>query len=477
MVTIKTSVDKIALTDEVDNTVFELSREGKNVIVLMLDRGMGEYIPYIMNEKPKLREQFAGFTYYSNVISFGALTNFGVPALLGGYEYTPVELNSRAEEPLVVKHNEALQVMPVLFADNGYDVTVCDPVYAGYQWIPDLSIYDGYSNINACITKGHYSDTRTKQRTIEDNQRNFFCFSIMKTMPLFVQPIIYRDGTYNQSVSESGMEEVYSGQVIENVSKAKGINAVFMESYSVLCNLPGITKTTEDDKNTFLFMVNDTAHEPLLLQEPEYVPAQDVDNTAYDEQNQDRFTVDGRTMRMENETQFSHYQVNMAALLKLGEWFDYLRKEGVYDNTRIIIVSDHGRGVGHFDELSHDGDAGSLKNVEFYYPLLMVKDFDSTEFTTSDEFMTNADVPTLAVSGLIEDPVNPFTGKPINSDEKNAHDQYVIISSDWQIEINNGNTFFPAGWARVKDNLWDKDNWEFYDESIVLDEYRFPDED
>ena len=53
---------------------FNLSTEGNNVIVFMLDRAMGEYIPYIMNEKPELKEQFSGFTYYSNTISFGSCT-------------------------------------------------------------------------------------------------------------------------------------------------------------------------------------------------------------------------------------------------------------------------------------------------------------------------------------------------------------------------------------------------------------------
>ncbi|MFR6425474.1 MAG: hypothetical protein ACLUNO_07950 [Oscillospiraceae bacterium] len=33
---------------------FSLSKTGKNVIVLMLDRAMGPYIPYIINEKPEL---------------------------------------------------------------------------------------------------------------------------------------------------------------------------------------------------------------------------------------------------------------------------------------------------------------------------------------------------------------------------------------------------------------------------------------
>lgn len=466
--TIKTSIDKIGVENASGELTFRMSTSGKNVVVIMLDRGMGEYIPYIMNEKPELKEKFAGFTYYPNTISFGISTNYGAPTLLGGYEYTPVEMNKRADEPLVAKHNEAVKVMPVLFSDKGYDVTVCDPVYANYQWIPDLSIFDEYPDIHACITEGRFISTRTKQQTIDNNRRNFFCFSIMKTMPLIVQPTIYANGTYNQNQHESSTIQSAWG-----ISKAEGLNPKFMNPYNVLENMPFMTVVTEEDVNTFLYMTNNVTHEPMLLQEPEYVPAENVDNTKYDAEHIDRFTVDGRVMKVEECTQMVHYQTNMAALLKLGEWFDFLREQGIYDNTKIIIVSDHGRNLGHFDELMLD-EQDDFKNVERYYPLLLVKDFNSTEFTVSEEFMTTADVPTIAAKDLIDNPVNPFTGKVINNSEKTAHEQYISLSDEWDITINNGNTFLPSRWARVKDDLWNRENWEFYEEEIILDEYAFP---
>ena len=127
-------------TEEIPEIV--LSRNEKNVIVLMLDRAIGEYIPYMFQEKPELEEKFSGFTYYANTVSFGRFTNFSTPSLFGGYEYTPVELNRRDTESLGQKQDEALKVLPVLFDRNGYDVTVCDPPYAGYSWTPDLSIYE-----------------------------------------------------------------------------------------------------------------------------------------------------------------------------------------------------------------------------------------------------------------------------------------------------------------------------------------------
>ena len=472
----KKSVDEVAIAQTSDTPNIQLSKTGKNVVVLMLDRAMGEYVPYFFNEKPELKEQFAGFTYYSNTISFAGQTNFGVPGLMGGYEYTPIEMNKRSEESLVSKHNEALKVMPVLFSKNGYDVTVCDPPYANYQWIPDLTIYDEYPEIKTYNTIGAFSEPEQKEQAVQSNHRNFFCFSIMKVMPLCVQPTIYSNGNYNQTSSLSAVN--YTVQAMQGTTVADGLNASFMASYNVLTNMPNITHVTEQDNNTFLFMCNDVTHQPMLLQEPEYVPSEHVDNTQYDAENIERFTVDGRTLEMSEPLQVTHYQTNMAALLQLGKWFNYLRDNEVYDNTKIIIVSDHGFSLSHFDELDFEGekDKGEewFKNVETYFPLLMVKDFDSQSFIISDEFMTNADVPTLATEGLIDNPINPFTGKEINNNEKTSHDQFVILSNDWDVTVNNGNTYLPAEWAKVKESLWDRNNWMFYEEKVVLDEYSFP---
>ena len=456
---------------------FPISKTGQNVIVIMMDRAMGEYVPYLFQEKPELAEQFAGFTYYENTISFGGHTNFGAPALFGGYEYTPVEINRRVDESLVSKHNESLKVMPVIFLENGYEVTVCDPVYANYQWIPDLRIYNDYSGVSAYITNGRFGGAEEKQAIIDQNTRNFFCFSVMKTMPLFMQPSLYSHGRYYQVGSGAAKDSAsisHVTQTVNGVSLSAGTNAGFMASYNVLENLPDMTDVTESGTNTFLIMTNNTTHEPMLLKEPDYVPADSVDNIAYDAQNADRFMIEDRELKMDMSTQMMHYHSNMAALMQLGNWFDYLRENDVYDNTRIILVSDHGYSLAQLEELVLDDGTDSMKDVEFYYPLLMVKDFNSEEFVTSDTFMTNADVPTLAMEDIIPDPINPFTGKIINSDEKTAHDQFIILSDDWHIDANSGYTFSPARWASVQDDIRDKNNWRFYDELTVLDEHAMP---
>ena len=97
--------------------------------------------------------------------------------------------------------------------------------------------------------------------------------------------------------------------------------------------------------------------------------------------------------------------------------------------------------------------------MEYCLPLLMVKDFNAKGFTTIEEFMTNADTPTLAMNDLINNPVNPFTGKPINSNDKNGPQK--VFMSNKNINDNTGNTFLPGSWYTVSGNPHEKSNWKY----------------
>ena len=447
---------------------FPLSKTGKNVIVFMLDRAMNEFVPYLFNERPQLKAQFAGFTYYPNTISFGPGTYFGAPPLFGGYEYTPVEMNKRNTEKLADKHNEALKVMPVLFEDNGFEVTICDPPYAGYQWISDLSIYDDHPDFNTYITEGLFMEPEIKNLLVEDNKRNFFCYSIMKVSPLIFRKTIYNDGVYNNNSPAP-----VSSQIVTGTSVAHGMFESFLRCYSVMSHLNEMTSIQEEKENTLLVFQNTLPHCSMLLQEPDYTPEVDVDNTKYDEEHKERFSIDGQSLIMENEEQFAHYETNMATMIELGKWFDYMRENGVYDNTRIILVADHGYGMHSLPDMEFSDSENDLDcDLEFFYPLLMVKDFGATDFTISEEFMTNGDVPSLAAQGIINDPVNPFTGKALDNSEKYLHDQYVVCRSEFiDVEKNNDNTFVPSDWLKVHDDMRKKENWKVTGRATVISSY------
>lgn len=445
---------------------FTLSRKGKNVVVLMMDRAIGSYIPYLFKENPELVEQFAGFTWYPNTLSFGTRTNTGSPALFGGYEYTPEKMNERSSELLESKQNEALKVMPTLFDKAGYDVTVCDPPYAGYSWIPDLSVFDDMPGVTTFDTEqGQFNSESVAlaEKKTRLWKRSFFCYSIMKMAPLLFQPLLYQNGLYfNPESYDLILSQV---QIGFDASKSIGSRDDFLNSYSVLCNLPKMTHVVSKETNTFLMMSNSTTHNPMLLTEPDYEPAMIVDNSDFDSANQNRFINMDTTLRMNSYYQMSHYHANMAALCKLGEWFDFLRSEGVYNNTRIIIVADHGWSLEQLDSMVFgsvsDNTFYNSEDAMAYNPLLMVKDFDCVHFSTDYSFMTNADTPSIALNGIVSAPTNPFTGNSIDSSAKDEPEQHVFYTDFWTTDQNNGTTFLPGIWFSVSNhNLLDKNNWK-----------------
>ena len=438
-----------------------ISRTGKNVVLLMLDRAVSSYIPCILYEKPELKEIYSGFVYYPNTLSFGMHTNLGSPALFGGYEYTPSAMNARDSIPLRDKHNEALLLLPTLFSQQGYKVSVFDMPYPGnYTEAGDYTIYDDLPDTNARQLYGQ-PDLNGIYETAENIRlRNFFCYSISMTVPTALYGTVYSMGSYNQARQSATMFSVKGDRQIYTDYE---IRPEFMTHYEVLKKLPEMTRLQEDG-NTLLVMVNRTSHAPTLLKEPEYIPGDISGNAAYDEAHADRFLAGPLALSAEGEYQMAHYDVNMAAILLVGDWLEQLKEMGVYDNTRIIIVSDHG---GYSLQQITEGILDSGEDIMGYNPLLMVKDFGATgEIITDTSFMTNADAPSLAMDSVIENPVNPFTGKAIDCTEKEKP-QYVSISHSYEVAKNHGTTFNSSPWYKVMpggETLFDTSRWIYQEE-------------
>ena len=415
-----------------------LSQEGKNVMVIMLDKAVSGYIPYIFHEFPELNEQYDGFVYYPNTMSFGPYTLQTSSALFGGYEYTPERMDARIDESLADKHDEALKVMPELFSREGYITSLMELPFAGWTWQGDYSAFEDIENCYAYYPMDFYNgDTESLVNTETRRNRNMFMYSVFRCTPLVLEDLIYDNGDY-LSVAKDAFNKY---DVLQN--------------YKVLENLGNMTTIDNSYSGGLFLFANETTHDITTMKD--YNP---YTLSGFEE---NFFISNGdNELEIRHPYQAGTYECLVAAIRELGEYMDYLKEIGVYDNTRIIIVSDHATDVGMFKELVYEN-----YNMERFNCLLMVKDFDATGFTTDNTFMTNADVPTIAMEGIVEDPVNPGTGNPINSDLKHGA-LYVDYSSDfeerWNLEYNTGNTFSyddNAIWFQViNENIFDEDNWK-----------------
>ena len=424
--------------------IYHLSKKGKNVVVIMLDRAQSRYVDEIMKEHTDLQKEFDGFTLYENTVSFNGHTLQGAPGIWGGYEYTPAEMNARDDTPLKEKNNESILVLPRIFTEElKYSATITDPSWGNYNTLCDLSFLESFPLISGYKTIGTYTDkwmsTNNTEETLSDFsgnilERNLLFFSFFRESPIILREFIYKKGKYWNSN--------------ENMQDTK----IVLDNYSALAFLPELTEFTDSEQGTYICTVNELSHEDLFLQAPDYTPSDSV--------------TDYGTSKYSRNPDF-HTQ--SAAFMLIGKWLKQLKDNGAYDNTRIILVSDHSRGP---QEEAYEKDdeldlriAGSIRwGRGKYHPLLLFKDFDEKGSLNHDEtFMTNADVPSLVLKNLLENPKNPFTGNLIPLDTKELKKNGVIIStSDNEKPSYNGKYKFSIRdneWWLVKDNIFKSANW------------------
>jgi len=410
-------------TKDTITPIISLSENNKNVIIIMLDMAASVFMPFIFEENPELLEDFEGFTFFPNTVSFNGWTLGGAPPIFGGYEYTPLGFNSRPDVSYAQKFNESLLLLPRIFSQSGFNVTITDPPYANDNWIPDLRIYDNDHSINSYITDDVYTELWLEKNNINLPaqsivlKRNIFWYSIFRASPFAFRQGLYYKGSWCAPLSENWMR-------------------TFLKGYAVLDFLPELTEFNSSGKNTILIMTNNTAHENLFLQAPEYRPQSIVTNYG--------------TGRFSKEI---WYHSNAAAIKRLSDYFNFLKKHNVYDNTRIILVSDHGR-----LETTYITKTSLPFHVDQFNPILFFKDFNEKgNMKTDMTFMSTADVPYLTVNNLIENPVNLFTGNEIT---QNPKDEALLIlfkrveqKNSNEIDLNNQNTYY------VKDNIFNEKNW------------------
>lgn len=410
-------------TEEAVKPVYHFSRTGKNVVVFMLDRGISSFVPYIMDELPQVNENFRGFVYYPNTLAPGDHTIFSSPAIFGGYDYLPQRINERKNQLLIDKHNESLKVLPNYFLKEGYQVTVTDPPMANYSWTPDNSIFE--KNIHAINLGGRYDKLWRREHGMElagfvlsdFMKRDFLFFDFFRVCPVSLRGILYDHGGWWSSIKD----------------KTKDENSLAIRFYSALDYLPELSDVT-DGAGSYMAIDNDLPHEPTWMQYPDYTLQADIT-----EHGKNRFGA---------ETVFIHYHTNAATLRMLGEWFAWMRANGVYDNTRIVIASDHGR---HFKGKNITLDTDFDKSeVAAWNALLLYKDFGASgEIQTDNTFMTVADVPSLATLGK-DDKEQKKNGMTVVTGlgEASDHGKYSFNYTE-KYRIKN-NIFKAANWEKVK---------------------------
>jgi len=365
--------------------LFTFSKSNKNTFILFLDQAVSVAFYHALELLPETIKEMEGFIWYPKTLSFGDCTILGVPPLLGGYDYTPWSINARTNVFLKDKVNEALTLLPKLFGESGWRVAITDPSLANLQWIPDTSIYDGMPNVKARNIKGLFS----KRFLLEKG------YPAEKEIESFDFDIMFRYGLFRVALPALRYSIYYNGGWWRD-----GRSNSFDRSLAVFPNLYYLYDLcgTDDGPESLYIFMNESTHEYGAFTR-DLLPSRDPVRYSQEEIKQ-----------FGSQIATGYAYVFLASLRSVGVFLKHLKELGVYDNTKIVISSDHGR--------SFPNRYFEVHGLERYNPLLLVKERNARgPLKISNEFMTQADVPAIVAKdlGLVK---NPYTGKLINSEPK-----------------------------------------------------------
>ena len=407
------------LINESVKPFYHLSKNEKNVVVIFLDRAVNVYFERMINDYPELKSLYDGFIYYPNSLSFGSGTDRGAPAMMGGYEYTPYNINLRKDVPLVTKHNEATLLLPRLFLEEGANVFVTDPPWPNYEWKGDLSAFEPYPQIKVSELAGKYSHAYAMEKGFDLMKNpdlkcrvNIRNFAILEILFPFLREFFYQN-CYK--------EDFFDDHIIDDLS--------------TLYFLPQLSDFISE-KPTYTFIGNETTHTSSYMNAPDF----------------------DRPIQPDSQKGFEieQYHTNIAAYKAISRWLKYLRENNCYDNTRIIIVADHAVHIGlkEFEEVNKKTTLPEKLNS-----ILLFKDFNCNAPLEKDEsFTTNADTVYLATKGLPVSSINPFTGNVITQEKEGG----VTIYDPFETPLDKTRTQFLIKTDEifhVNNDIKNPDNW------------------
>ncbi len=334
--------------NRVNNIAF--SQFSPNIVFFLADAFQGKYIGQIMEENPEIRENFTGFVWFPNTLSVTNYTHSSIPSLWGGEKYNVDWMNSDSSTTISEKLTMVSRLFLTSVNQKGY-VLSGNKFYGSqieeteYNFIPLW--HPLWKDLYTDIVKTEVSNFWFN-RLIEN--------AIFQSVPLALKPKIYNNTKWF-------------------FPKAKILeNDYGWHDHAFIKLLPKISVNTAKEPQ-FIYIHSEACHHPWKILKEDG-------------------TLKVNVSPLESATWL---------IKELNNWITWMKKSGVYDNTKIILVSDHGPSWYHFDKdrnflwngIIPDPNEPKKINPEDLWnlqPLLMVKDFNSkSPLLTNWTLMSNAD--------------------------------------------------------------------------------------
>lgn len=391
------------------------AKGSSNVLIIFLDRFMGGFVEPILEQEPQLASALDGFTWYPRTIAAGQNSIAGLHPLLGGYDYTPREMNKR-DQPLRELSAESFGILPYNFTRSGYDANFVNPHGLGFTMEGDCSFLDieglNCTHIPAAITKKVAEEHGVPMQVLAKSSYAdlLVLLGLMRTAPYLGKAVLRERGPWRPFLDHSA-------------------GTTFKE-WAELGSLPELSMA-EADRGNLNIIFNNLPHEPYFMGE-DCVPRTTPLTLSRDEL---------RRRGHQNMFEMQHFVAARCALLLVSDYLRWMKQAGVYDDTKIVVVSDHGI-VGTVEDRSSRAVAGGTTDNLYVRSrsLLLVKDRGAKgPLRVSEEFMPNAEVPRI-VCEEIGGCVNPhLDDRPIAAHGRDNPFHVTIVP--WQFNLQERNAF------------------------------------
>jgi hypothetical protein len=387
-----------------------------NVLVIFLDRFMGSYVESALAIRPELATELRGFTWYPRTVAAGANSIVGIHPMLGGYDYMPDAMNARGRS-LRDLSVEAYSILPYNFSKKGYRANVLNPRGLGFTMKGDCSfldmegVYCGHIPASVSRRSAVAMGFPLGDLTASNYTDLLVLLSSMRAAPYGLKEMIRNHGSWRPFLDHSA--------------------ATTFTQWAELRALADLTDTSAPEPN-YNIVSNILPHEPVYLGKgctPQPKP----------------FTVPAEELRASGHkslTSLQHANAAECSLIIVAEYLRHLQRAGVYDNTTVVLVSDHGVSAPDVNDSSTRAVAGGTVTNLYVRSrsVLLVKERGATgPLRTSEEFLPHAEVPRIVCQD-IGGCVNPYLGnKPI--DVAGRNDPWRVSIVPWQFTAQKPDAF------------------------------------
>ncbi len=404
------------------------SRAGRNVVFIIADMFNGNYMGRALDENPRYRAELDGFAWYPNTLSVSSVTATSLPGIYGGLDFSPRRLNE-----MTGSGNQKLTKAAERFyggmAKKGYAIAAVDSLYV------DLGTLEGVRGTGGALRleSSSYAGFWRAQHKLNDaarteNPKNTLLamLAVFRCVPFSLKARVYDEGSWIL------FRKSYQFQYIARKTLA---------TYGYLDLLPQLSSLQETG-NTFKFIHTQLTHEPFGVTKDGSI----IENDFPDPRT--RSFIDG-TSAYYSARKFVDF---------LDHWLAWMKSSGVFDNTLIIVVSDHGNsaddtGVRLPPELDNPFTRADLSRS---HALLLVKPFGAHGAVRTDQrLMTNADAAAILFNALGDPSVagkDPTAGAPGPRTL-----EFAPLQGSWADFLQNGTAAFNH--YIVRNDMFDPRNW------------------